>query len=223
MATRVIHLRDAPPGWMRDERFVYIGRPNPKYDIEGRWGNPIYLPPSADDTERDRILDECAAILDDRLSNMYFRESLRTLSGKILVCFCHPKCCHGDHMAHRADQLQAEFEMVLSTSSERLGNLAKQKSLEDQIQYARMETNRTIAQKLKEAEIGLERIFRNRETTGNGPTGMPAWFKRWRQEYLTPVFDMEKKADPESYRIVNDKLRYNYRDIPQFYAEREDK
>jgi hypothetical protein len=64
------------------------------------WGNPFEMPA---DGNRDTVCDNYA--------NHYlpFKPSLlkkiNTLSGKVLVCWCHPERCHGDHLAHLANEV----------------------------------------------------------------------------------------------------------------------
>jgi Domain of unknown function (DUF4326) len=224
MQTRVIHVRDTPSNWQKDERYVYIGRPNPKYDVEGRWGNPIYLPPSVDEAERDRILDECDALLDHKLQDMQLRENVRRLHGRILVCFCKPKRCHGDHLALRADQLQTDHEAFLHRRSEAFSTQAHAKSLEEQERHYRMDTERAVHEKIQEAKVGfhIAEIEAAQEMVP-GQTGMPGWFKRWKEEYWKPIIEIEKERDPQAYRTVNEKVRYNYYQEPRsFYGEEED-
>lgn len=63
---------------------VYIGRPT-------KWGNPF---PITKQLSRESAVAKFRELVE---SNEQFREEIRAeLRGKDLVCFCSPKCCHGD-------------------------------------------------------------------------------------------------------------------------------
>lgn len=66
------------------------------------WGNPFEMPVDGD---RDTVCDNYA---DHYLP---FKPSLLKkishLSGKVLVCWCHPERCHGDHLAKLANEVPA--------------------------------------------------------------------------------------------------------------------
>jgi hypothetical protein len=82
----VINMKDAPVGWERNSRYVYIGRKG--YGHDGYWGNPYGKRETLDDYEK---------YLVKRLqTDLEFWERFSTLRNKILVCFCKPKRCHGD-------------------------------------------------------------------------------------------------------------------------------
>lgn len=64
---------------------VYIGRPS-------KWGNPFEI--GKDGMDRDDVIHAFILYLQD---NMQLVEEAKTeLKGKDLVCFCHPRKCHGD-------------------------------------------------------------------------------------------------------------------------------
>jgi len=90
--TSVIHLRNVPPGWKKDDPdFVFIGAPAP-----AKWGNPFHLT----DFGRDESILRFTTWFRERLATepgLWLE--LRELRGKTLVCFCTPKPCHGDVMA----------------------------------------------------------------------------------------------------------------------------
>ena len=66
------------------EGAVYIGRPS-------KWGNPFVI---GQDGDRGEVIAKYRQWL---LSRPEMVESAkRELVGKNLVCFCAPKCCHGD-------------------------------------------------------------------------------------------------------------------------------
>lgn len=70
-----------------------------KIDRNSDWGNPFETP--ADGT-RDEVCDNYAQ------HYLPFKPSLLkkipVLKGKVLVCWCHPLRCHGDHLAELANQ-----------------------------------------------------------------------------------------------------------------------
>lgn len=84
-----------------DPSFVYIGRKGRGFD--GYFGNPY---PLQKEEERGATLGRYRAYLEDRIEkDPEFRQRVAELSGKTLVCFCHPKPCHGDILAEVADRL----------------------------------------------------------------------------------------------------------------------
>lgn len=103
--TRVINLKDRTGS--PDE--VYIGRPGHGFD--GYFGSPIV---------RGKVCPVCRDIhfgagatlpcyrkwLWEKIGNdKVYRERVRALAGKVLVCFCKPHPCHGDILAACADWL----------------------------------------------------------------------------------------------------------------------
>lgn len=108
--TPVANIYHLPPGWEQDPQYVYIGRPGKGQP--GPFGNPYYLVPM-DGGRRGATLEQYKAYLDDRiLTEQAFREAVRDLHGKTLVCFCKPKACHGDWLSEAADILHAIYEEV---------------------------------------------------------------------------------------------------------------
>lgn len=112
MNTRVINIRKAPANWEHDEEFVYIGRAGRGHD--GYFGNPV---------AQGRKCPECGEVhrngaetipcftkyLARRLANdEEFRERVRCLKGKSLICFCKPNPCHGDVLKQFIDDLNEE-------------------------------------------------------------------------------------------------------------------
>ena len=69
---------------------VYIGRGS-------IWGNPFVI---GKDGNRDEVCNKYEAYL---LKNDHLLRNLWTLAGKDLVCFCHPKRCHGDILIRYAN------------------------------------------------------------------------------------------------------------------------
>ena len=114
----VINIRQAPAGWTRNSKFVYIGRPR---RIEGMWfdglfGNPVV---------RGSTCPQCGEVHQTAGSTLkcyeeYLRERLEEIDshhiyhaikglwGKTLVCFCKPNPCHGDILADLCEELSRE-------------------------------------------------------------------------------------------------------------------
>lgn len=67
-------------------------------DRTTEWGNPFEMP---GDGDRDTVCDNYADhYLPYKLSLL---RKMATLKGKVLVCWCHPERCHGDHLAEQAN------------------------------------------------------------------------------------------------------------------------
>lgn len=101
--TTVINIKDAPRGWMDDPQYVYIGReragaisrykPLAEQTVAtGEWGNPYVL---SFEKHRQQILELYKTWLYNQDKEFLHRMDTE-LRGKILVCFCKPKACHGD-------------------------------------------------------------------------------------------------------------------------------
>jgi len=85
--TIVINMKRAPRGWRSNPNYVYIGRPSV-------WGNPFSDGPH---NELVRSYERWAE------NNAELQERIPELRGKVLVCFCKPKSCHGDYLARKAN------------------------------------------------------------------------------------------------------------------------
>ena len=70
---------------------VYIGRPS-------KWGNPFVI---GKDGTRDEVIAKYRLWLFSQPAMI--DTAKRELSGKDLVCFCHPKRCHGDVLLELAN------------------------------------------------------------------------------------------------------------------------
>jgi len=98
--TEVINIRNAPYGWEDDENYVYIGRAGHGHD--GYFGNPIKL----NGKKRGTTLELFRSYVVNRLeTDEIYRQRVKELNGKVLVCFCKPKPCHGDVLAYYAEKL----------------------------------------------------------------------------------------------------------------------
>lgn len=89
--TTVINIKDAPEGWMDNPDYVYIGRPS--RTVPGPWGNPFIAP---NESYRSNVINQYRYWLLERMSEEFRMQMTEALEGKILVCFCKPKACHGD-------------------------------------------------------------------------------------------------------------------------------
>lgn len=98
MATKVIHIKDAPAGWEKDPAFVYIGRGK-----GSSWDNPF----TVQEYGQGNACDAHAEWF-PRQEKLVAR--LGELKDKTLVCFCrkreNPKRCHGDLLARLADRVK---------------------------------------------------------------------------------------------------------------------
>lgn len=84
MRTRVVHCK-------KELYDVYIGRPS-------KWGNPFTI---GKDGTREEVIEKYRKYL---LSRKDLLSCLSELRGKVLGCWCSPKACHGDVLAHMADR-----------------------------------------------------------------------------------------------------------------------
>ena len=71
---------------------VYIGRPS-------QYGNPFKI---GVDGTREEVIDQYRQHV---MANPGLLEEIRKLKGKNLVCFCHPKPCHGDVILELANKI----------------------------------------------------------------------------------------------------------------------
>lgn len=101
VTTTVINQKDAPEGWINDPQYVYIGRGYLGFP-PSVWGNPFTL---QKESERASVLVAYLNWVHPQLEQPLVRSAIRGLRGKILVCWCWPKLCHGDILALLADAL----------------------------------------------------------------------------------------------------------------------
>jgi len=110
MSTRVVHCKK--------EKFdVYIGRPNPPNPKNFcHFGNPFSHLPNASSPIKVETRDQAVVAFDDWINERKYQnvnpeqrkwilENLPRLKNKIIACWCSPKRCHGDILAHMADLL----------------------------------------------------------------------------------------------------------------------
>ncbi len=103
--TMVIHIDQAPKHWKDMPDYVYIGRAGNGFD--GYFGNPIKLKKGQ---KRGSTLEEYRHYLDTRCrTDEEFYERVIGLRGKVLVCFCKPKPCHGDILSEYIEWLWSNY------------------------------------------------------------------------------------------------------------------
>ncbi len=91
VASQVVNVRTLKERWQTNPQYVYIGRKNSRYGLrDSKWRNPY---PLKKEIEREQIL---AKFREYILSRPDLVAQLGELEGKILVCWCKPKPCHGD-------------------------------------------------------------------------------------------------------------------------------
>lgn len=69
-----------------------------RIDRQTEWGNPFELPADGD---RDEVCEKFARYYMPHKTGL--QKKLHRLKGKVLVCWCHPERCHGDHLAELAN------------------------------------------------------------------------------------------------------------------------
>ena len=69
-----------------------------RIDRQTEWGNPFELPADGD---RDTVCEKFAQYYMPHKDGL--QKKLSRLKGKVLVCWCHPERCHGDHLAELAN------------------------------------------------------------------------------------------------------------------------
>lgn len=85
MKARLVHCKKEPYD-------VYIGRPS-------EWGNPFEIGPDGD---REAVIEKYKSWI---INQPHLLDKLRTLEGKTLGCWCHPKPCHGDVLIELLDNI----------------------------------------------------------------------------------------------------------------------
>jgi hypothetical protein len=105
MATTVVNIRNEPKG-----SYVYIGRRNSRYGLEGSiWENPYKSPQDGTLVE---VLEKYRIWITSR---PWFATEIVKLRGGLLGCWCRPKSgfkgrlmCHGQILAGLADGVAPE-------------------------------------------------------------------------------------------------------------------
>lgn len=95
--TRVIYIKNAPPGWKEDPSFVFIGRGS-------KWGNEYSHLAQSRAKYQVATRDEAVDCF-EKYQLPFLLPMIHELKGKTLVCYCHPKRCHGHVLARVAEVL----------------------------------------------------------------------------------------------------------------------
>lgn len=97
--TRVVNIRDLPPGWKDASQYVYIGRAHyPKRLGGSKWGNPFEI---GREGNRQQVIEKYGQHLK---ASPWLQQEIPQLVGKTLVCWCKPEACHGDILALLANR-----------------------------------------------------------------------------------------------------------------------
>lgn len=106
--TIVVNFRDVKDHWnpltrqWDDPRYVYIGRLNVRYGLPtSRWGNPFRIAGEDSSETRNWVIEQYAQYMRKRLGAGEL--DISELRGKVLVCWCAPRACHGDWLAAMAN------------------------------------------------------------------------------------------------------------------------
>ncbi|MDX0831238.1 DUF4326 domain-containing protein [Sinorhizobium medicae] len=70
-------------------------------DRSTAWGNPFTMTREA---ERNRVCDQYESAI---RANPELMTRVPSLKGKLLLCWCHPRRCHGDTLAMMANGVEA--------------------------------------------------------------------------------------------------------------------
>ncbi len=110
--TRVITVTEAnkTPDWKSNPAYVYIGRDVFHQSLKDiGWGNPFVIgkthPDSGLPLSREEAIDLYEEWAVKQLDSYQFRQRLYHLHGKILVCWCAPKPCHGGVLKRLAESV----------------------------------------------------------------------------------------------------------------------
>ena len=89
--------------WKKDAQYVYIGRAG--RGMSGYFGNPFPL----NGGDRGSTLQKFEVYARKRIEDdPEYREAVKGLKDKILVCFCKPHACHGDILEMLSQELNEE-------------------------------------------------------------------------------------------------------------------
>lgn len=96
---KVVNIKSLPKGWRENPCYVYIGRPS-------TFGNPFVL---KEGEPKGSTLTKFREYAVNRITrDPAFKEAVKALAGKTLVCFCAPGPCHGEVLAELAVTLTEE-------------------------------------------------------------------------------------------------------------------
>lgn len=105
--TRVIHYRDRAQ--YDPDELVYIGRAMPRMRLQASpWANPYRI---GKDGTREEVIERYAEDLAIRLhQEPGLWDELAALDGMVLMCWCKPDNCHGDHLAKQARMAREQLD-----------------------------------------------------------------------------------------------------------------
>ena len=104
--TKVINIKDAPKDWRISPKYAYIGRWNRFYGLgRSKFYNPIKL---EHEDDRTQIIEAYRNYL---LNNTNLLAQIEELRGKVLVCYCAPKMCHGNVLIELLNSQRQEIVM----------------------------------------------------------------------------------------------------------------
>lgn len=82
---------------LRQTRFgVYIGRDFKDPRGRGKWGNPFEV---GKDGDREEMISKHINWLNEPAQAELKAQIVPELKGKVLLCYCKPRPCHGDYLA----------------------------------------------------------------------------------------------------------------------------
>lgn len=116
MKPTVTHMNNLTPGWTRNGIYVYVGRSRIIEGVAngGYFGNPHpvgYMCPICHiEHGPGGTLELFEAYARHRIeTDPVYKQAVKDLYGKILVCYCSPKPCHGDILAKLAEELNTSM------------------------------------------------------------------------------------------------------------------
>ena len=74
-----------------------------RIDRQSDWGNPFEM---GEDGDRDTVCDSFEIYFGRKYS---LHDRVLGLKGKVLGCWCYPQRCHGDHLASKLEEINANF------------------------------------------------------------------------------------------------------------------
>lgn len=104
--TRLINIRNAPDGWQHNPEFAYIGRYNKGYGVrQSKWYNPFHVHKESERENAIKRYEDYIGRIDD------FELHIEELRGKVLVCWCKPKACHGDVLLRLLGEIPTQLSL----------------------------------------------------------------------------------------------------------------
>lgn len=95
------HTDRALIAWAKHQGRLY------RIDRRSAWGNPTHLLDPEDEVERDACVRAYASYFETAYD---LQARIRELAGKVLLCWCTPKACHGEVLLSESDpQFAAEY------------------------------------------------------------------------------------------------------------------